>query len=105
MGQGFLQIAVFLAIVVAVAPFFGAYMARVLTGERVLLTPVLAPVERVLYRLTRVDADQEQDWKAYATSLITVSVLFAVVLYVILRTQAIHPFNPEGFGSATWDLS
>ncbi len=105
MDQGFLQIAIFLAIVVAVAPFFGAYMARVFSDERVFLTPVLAPVERGLYRLLRVEPDQEQDWKAYAKSLVVVSVLFALLLYVILRTQSIHPFNPEGFRSGTWDVS
>jgi K+-transporting ATPase ATPase A chain len=105
MGQGFLQIAVFLAIVVAVAPFFGAYMARVFTDERVFLTPVLAPVERTLYRLFRVDPEQQQDWKAYGRSLVVVSILFALLLYVLLRTQGAHPFNPEGFRSGTWDVS
>src|SRR6185369_13582933 len=105
MGQGFLQIAIFLAVVVAVAPFFGAYMARVFTDERVFLTPVLAPVERGLYRLFRVDPEQQQDWKAYGKSLVVVSVLFALLLYVILRTQGIHPFNPEDFKSGTWDVS
>jgi K+-transporting ATPase ATPase A chain len=105
MGQGFLQIAIFLAIVVAVAPFFGAYMARVFTDERVVLTPVLAPVERGLYRLFRVDPEQQQDWKAYGKSLVIVSVLFVLLLYVILRTQGIHPFNPQDFKSGTWDVS
>ncbi|WP_027006951.1 potassium-transporting ATPase subunit KdpA [Conexibacter woesei] len=105
MGQGTLQIVVFFAVVVAVAPFFGAYMARVFSDERVFLTPVVAPVERLLYRLFRVDPEQEQDWKAYAKSLVIVSVLFALLLYVILRTQGIHPFNPEGFRSGTWDVS
>lgn len=105
MAQGTLQIVVFFAIIVAVAPFFGAYMARVFSDERVFLTPVVAPVERLLYRLFRVDPEQEQDWKAYAKSLVVVSVLFALLLYVILRTQGIHPFNPEGFKSGTWDVS
>jgi K+-transporting ATPase ATPase A chain len=105
MGQGLLQIAVFLAVVAAVAPFFGAYMARVFSDERVFLTPVLAPAERLLYRLFRVDPEQEQDWKAYAKSLIVVSVLFVLLLYVILRTQGAHPFNPSGFRSGTWDVS
>jgi len=105
MAQGFLQIAVFSAILVAVAPAVGGYLARVFTGERVVLTPVLAPVERLLYRVFRVDPRQEQDWKAYARSLLVVSVLFAVLLFVILRTQRIQPFNPEGFRSGPWDLS
>ncbi len=105
MGQGLLQIALFFAIVVAVAPFLGAYMARVFSGERVLLTPVLAPVERLTYKLLRVDPGHEQDWKAYARSLVVTSLLFGLFLYLILRTQGLHPFNPQSFRSGTWDVS
>jgi K+-transporting ATPase ATPase A chain len=108
MGQGFLQIAVFFAIVVACAPFLGTYMARVFSDERVFLTPVVAPVERLLYRLFRVGvggSDAEQDWKAYARSLVVTSLLFGLLLYAILRTQGLHPFNPEGFRSGTADVS
>jgi potassium-transporting ATPase potassium-binding subunit len=105
MAQDLLQIALFLALVVVAAPVLGAYMARVFSDERVLLTPVLAPVERGLYRLTRVDPAQEQDWKAYAKSLVVFSLLSGLLLYAILRTQGLHPFNPEGFSSGTWDVS
>jgi K+-transporting ATPase ATPase A chain len=105
MAQGVLQIALFCAILVACVPLLGGYMARVFTDERVFLTPVVAPVERLLYRVFRVDPEQRQDWKAYAKSLLTVSALFGVLLFVILRTQGIHPFNPGGFKSGTWDLS
>jgi K+-transporting ATPase ATPase A chain len=105
MGQGFLQIAVFFAIVVAVAPFLGAYMARVFSDERVFLTPVAGPVERFTYRLLRVDPNHQQDWKAYAKSLVVTSLLFGLFLYAILRTQGIHPFNPSNFKSGTWDVS
>jgi K+-transporting ATPase ATPase A chain len=104
-SQGFLQIAVFFAIVAACAPFLGAYMARVFSDERVVLTPVVAPVERTLYRLFRVDPEQQQDWKAYARSLVVTSLLFGLLLYVILRTQGLHPFNPQGFRSGTADVS
>jgi K+-transporting ATPase ATPase A chain len=105
MTQGILQIAVFCAVVVATAPLLGGYMARVFRDERVVLTPVVAPVERTLYRLFRVDPDQGQDWKSYAKSLLVFSALFVVLLFVILRTQSIHPFNPGGFRSGPWDLS
>jgi potassium-transporting ATPase potassium-binding subunit len=105
MAQGFLQIALLLAVVVAAAPLFGAYLARVFTGERVFLTPVLAPVERLTLRVLRVDPDQGQDWKAYARSLLVVTALSGLLLYAILRTQSLHPFNPEGFRSGTWDVS
>ncbi|HET6506133.1 MAG TPA: potassium-transporting ATPase subunit KdpA [Baekduia sp.] len=105
MGQDFLQFVVFFAIVVAVAPFLGVYMARVFSDERVFLTPVVAPVERFAYRVLRVDPNAEQDWKAYAKSLVVTSLLFGVFLYLILRTQGLHPFNPQHFKSGTWNLS
>jgi K+-transporting ATPase ATPase A chain len=104
-AQGWLQIAIFLVVLTALTPLLGGYMARVYTGERVFLTPVLAPVERLLYRLLRVNPDREQDWKSYAGTAIVFSALFWVVLYVILRTQGIQPFNPAGFDSGTADLS
>src|SRR3954471_1709321 len=105
MAQGILQIGLFCALVVATAPLLGGYMARVFRDEPVVLTPVLAPVERTLYRALRVDPDREQDWKGYAKSLLIFSALFVVLLFVILRTQSIHPFNPGGFRSGPWDLS
>jgi potassium-transporting ATPase potassium-binding subunit len=104
-AQGWLQIAIFLAVLTALTPLLGGYMARVYRNERVLLTPVLAPVERLFYRALRVNPDAQQDWKAYARTTLIFSALFWVALYVILRTQAIHPFNPEGFDSGSWDLS
>ena len=105
MTQGFLQIAIYCAILIASVPVLGGYMARVFTDERVFLTPVIAPVERGLYRLFRVDPEHGQDWKAYARSLLVTSALFGVLLFVLLRTQGLWPFNPEGFKSGTWDVS
>ncbi len=107
MVQGFAQIAVFCALVVAVVPPLGAYMAKVYTGERVWLSPALAPAERLLYRLIRVDPEQGQTWRRYAGTLVVFSALFWLFLYLVLRTQDIHPsaVNPDGFHSGTWDLT
>jgi K+-transporting ATPase ATPase A chain len=105
MLQGWVQIAVFLAVVVALVKPVGIYMARVFTNQRVFLSPVVGPVERLAYRALRVRPDEGQDWKQYARSLIVFSLLFWIALYLILRTQGIHPFNPEGFNSGPWDLS
>jgi len=80
-------------------------MARVFGGERVFLTPVLGPVERLFYRLMRTDPEREQDWKGYARTVIVFNLLSFLALYLILRTQGIHPFNPQGFHSGTWDVS
>ena len=104
-AQGWLQIALYLAVLTALTPLLGGYMARVYRGESVFLTPVLAPFERLTYRLLRVNPNVQQDWKAYARTTVVFSLLFFVVLYVILRTQGIHPFNPEGFDSGPWDVS
>ncbi len=106
MLDGFVQVAIFVAVLVALVKPLGIYLARVFGNERVFLTPVLGPIERGAYRLLRVRPEDEgQDWKAYARSLIVFSLLFWIVLYVILRTQGIQPFNPEGFHSGPWDLS
>src|ERR1051325_761875 len=105
MAQDLLQIALFFAIVLVAAPPAGAYMARVFSDERVFLTPVVAPFERLTYKLRHVDPDHEQDWKAYAKSLLVLSLVSGVVLYLILSTQGLHPFNPQGFKSGTWDVS
>ncbi len=105
MAQGWLQIALFVLIVVLLVRPLGAYMAGVYRNERVFLTPVFGYAERLTYRLLRVDPDEGQDWKAYARSTIVFSALFWVALYLILRTQGIQPFNPAGFHSGPWDLS
>ena len=107
MAQGFAQIAVFFAIVLAAAPFLGRYMARVFGGERVALDRIAGPAERLVYRALRIDPSHSQGWKAYATSLLAFSVVGWLALYLILRTQGLHPgsLNPQGFHSPTWDVS
>ncbi len=106
MLEGWLQIALFVAVLVALVKPVGIYMARVFSNQRVFLTPVVGPIERFTYRALRVRPDEEgQDWKAYARSLVVFSLLFWIALYLILRTQGVQPFNPEGFKSGPWDLS
>jgi K+-transporting ATPase ATPase A chain len=105
MVQGFLQIAIFCALIVAVVPLLGGHMARVFRGERTFIDPVAAPMERFTYRLLRIDPERGQDWKVYARSVILFSLAGWLVLFLILRTQTLHPWNPDGFHSGTWDLS
>src|SRR3954447_12013757 len=101
MLQGWLQIALFLAVLIALTPLIGGYMARVYTNE----AAFLGPAERLFCRVLRVDPARGQDWKAYARSLLVLSGLFWLALYLILRTQTLHPFNPQGFHSGTWDVT
>jgi len=105
-AQGWLQIAVFVVVLVALIKPVGIYMSRVFTNQRVFLTPVVGPIERLTYRVLRVrPGDEGQDWKAYARSVIVFSLFSWLALYLILRTQGIQPLNPGGFHSAPWDVS
>jgi potassium-transporting ATPase potassium-binding subunit len=104
-AQGWLQLAVFITIVVALTGPLGAYMAGVFRNERVLLTPVLGPLERLTYRVLRVDPGRDLGWKVYARNLIAFSLVSWLTLYLILRTQGIQPLNPAGFHSGPWDVS
>src|SRR5262249_28808997 len=100
-----IEIALFVAIITALTPPLGAYMARVYRFEPVWLDRIAGPLERGTYRLLRVDRDRGQDWKAYARSTLVFSLVFLGLLYLILRTQGIQPFNPQGLHSAPYDVS
>jgi K+-transporting ATPase ATPase A chain len=102
---GWAEIVIFVIVLTALTPLLGGYMARVSQGERVPLSPLIRPLERLTYRILRVAPDEEQDWKAYARSTLMFSLTGWIVLYLVLRTQGAHPLNPEGFASGPWDLS
>ena len=94
--DGWIQIALFgLAVGVLVKPL-GGYMTRVFAGERTLLSPVLGPIERVLYRLSGVDERVDQGWLRYAVAMLLFNLVGFVSLYALLRLQALLPFNPAG---------
>jgi K+-transporting ATPase ATPase A chain len=94
--NGWLQIALYCAIVLLLVKPLGLYMTRVFTGERTLLSPVLEPVERVLYWLSGVDRKREQNWVAYAVAMLLFSLAGFLLLYLLMRLQAMLPFNPAG---------
>jgi K+-transporting ATPase ATPase A chain len=103
--NGWLQLAIYFAVLTALVPLLGGYMARVYQGERILLERPLGWLERLIYRLLGPSARTEQDWKSYGKTTIVFSLVFFLFLYLILRTQNIQPFNPEGFNSAPWDVT
>ena len=97
-ANGWLQIFVFLALIFAVTKPMGIFMARVFSGERTFLDPVLRPIERALYRLTGVDEKHEMRWTEYAMSMLLFSAVSMLVLYLIERLQGVLPlFNPQNF--------
>src|SRR5208282_2838955 len=106
---GWFTIFAFVLVLSALAFPLGTYMARVYTGERVFLSPILAGPERFLLRIIRVDAERQQDWKAYAKSLIIFSLAGWLFLYFVLRTQNAFfvpsALNPLGYHSAPWNVT
>ena len=94
--QGWAQIALYAFVIVVITRPLGGYMTRVFNGERTLLSPVLQPVERLLYRASGIDETREQSWVMYAVAMLFFSVAGFVTLYALQRLQAYLPFNPQG---------
>jgi len=103
--NGWIQILLYCVVIVAITAPFGGYMTRVFAGERTLLSPVLRPVERVLYRLSGVDETAEQYWVSYAIAVLAFTFAGFVSLYALQRLQAMLPFNPAGQDAVGQDLA
>jgi K+-transporting ATPase ATPase A chain len=105
---GWLTIFLFVVILTALAMPLGRYMSAVYAGERTLLDPLFLTPERLFYKVIRVNPKREQDWKAYAKSVIVFSLAGWLLLYFILRTQTLWNWtglNPQGFHSAPWNVT
>src|SRR6478672_1187328 len=106
-ANGWVQILVFTAIIIALAKPIGVFMTHVFNGERTFLHWLLRPVERLIYRLTGVDEKLEMRWTKYAAAMLMFSAVSLIVLYLLQRLQGHLPFNPQQFsgidstGSAT----
>jgi K+-transporting ATPase ATPase A chain len=103
--NGWIQIAIYCAIVVALAKPLGWYMTAVFNGERTFLSPALRPVEAGLYRLGGVDETREQDWLTYTVAMLLFHVGGFLILYGLLRLQGFLPFNPQGMTAVPEYLS
>ncbi|MFG1226154.1 potassium-transporting ATPase subunit KdpA [Xanthobacter wiegelii] len=103
--NGWIQIALFCAIILALTPLLGGYMTRVFAGERTFLSPVLRPVEGALYGLAGVDAKREQTWLGYTLAMLVFHVGGFLILYAILRLQDLLPLNPQEMAAMPPDLS
>ena len=104
-AQGWAEIALTLAVTLALAWPLGIYMSRVWQGEKTWLDPILKPVERVIYAACGVKPEKGQNWIAYAMSFLAFSLASFAVLYLILRYQNLLPMNPQGFPGLSPDLS
>ena len=104
-ANGWFQIFLFLAIILAITKPLGVFMAKVFSRERTFLDPVLRPIERLLYRVTGVDDKHEMRWTEYAFAMLLFSGASMLLLYLIERVQQFLPLNPQKFGAVAQALA
>src|ERR1700681_3322312 len=102
---GWIQILIYCAIIIAITPVLGGYMTKVFGGERTFLSPVLHPVEAVIYKIAGVDERREQGWLMYTVGMLLFHVGGFLILYALMRLQAGLWFNPAGQSAVGEDLS
>ncbi len=103
--NGITQIAVYFAVLLAAAVPLGNYMAKVYSGSPVIISRIVLPLERWIYRVCRIDKDHEMTWKEYATGTIIFSVTGWIFVYLLQRCQALLPLNPQGLPAVAPDLA
>src|SRR6187551_1431424 len=103
--NGWIQILIYCAIVIALVKPLGWYMTRVFNGERTFLSPILRPVEILLYRASSVDETREQHWLTYVVAMLFFHLGGFLILYAVLRLQGILPYNPQGMVAVPEALS
>jgi len=104
-GQGLLQVVFYLVVLVALAKPLGAFMATVYEGGRTFLSPVLRPLESLVYRVAGVDEKAETGWQRYALGVMLINVLGCIVVYLLQRLQGVLPLNPQSFAAVSPDSS
>ncbi|HXF38086.1 MAG TPA: potassium-transporting ATPase subunit KdpA [Blastocatellia bacterium] len=103
--NGFLQLAVYFLVLLAVTKPLGIYMTRVFSGEKTWTSRALGPLERLIYRACRVDQTSEQRWTTYTAAMLMFSVVSLFVLYALQRLQYYLPLNPQQFAGVNPDLA
>jgi potassium-transporting ATPase potassium-binding subunit len=103
--NGWLQILLFAALILALTKPLGLFMARVFGRERTFLDPALRPAERLIYRLTGVDEAREMRWTEYAAAMLLFSLVSMLALYLLQRLQGLLPLNPQALPGVAPDLA
>jgi K+-transporting ATPase ATPase A chain len=103
--MGWMQIVVYLVVLVLLVKPLGSYMAKVFLGERTFLSPICQPIERMLYKFAGIREQEEMDWKTYTISFLILSVIGFLFVYLLERLQAVLPFNPMQMAAVQPDLA
>ena len=103
--DSWLQLIFYMVVLIALVKPLGLFMARVYQGERTFLSPLMRPVEKVIYRLSGIRPDEEMNWKVYAFAMLLFNGLGLLVVYGLQRLQGFLPLNPQAFGAVSPDSS
>lgn len=103
--NGFLQLAIYFLVLLAVTKPLGVYMTKVFSGEKTFLSRLLGPLERLIYRVCHVNAGDEQHWTGYTAAMLMFSMVSLLVLYALQRLQYYLPLNPQQFAGVNPDLA
>src|SRR5262245_39090422 len=104
-ANGYLQLIVYVVVLLALAKPLGSYMARVFEGQPAVLNTLGGPLERLLYRVCGVDSTKEMRWTQYALAMLAFNLLGAMAVYGLQRLQAYLPFNPQSFAAVSPESS
>ena len=105
MWQGFIQIALTLAIIIAIIPILGSYIAKVFLGQKTFLDSLLSSIEKKIYDLTQVRSQEPMTGWQYAKALLYTNLVMGILVYLILISQGYLPLNPTGLTAPTWDTA
>lgn len=100
-----IQYVLYLAILIVLAIPLGAYISKVMNGEKTFLSKILTPCENLVYRIMRVDKAEQMTWKKYAVSVLVFSGVGLVFLFLLQLLQGVLPGNPQHLSGVKWDLA
>ena len=100
-----IQYILYLAVLVLLAIPLGAYIKMVMYGEKTLFTKILTPCENLVYKVMRVDKEEQMSWKKYLLSVLIFNGIGLVFLFLLQLLQGVLPGNPQGLSGVKWDLS
>lgn len=98
-------ILLFILITILLAVPLARYMAKVYSGEKTFMTPLMQPVERFIYRLIGTDENKEMNWKQYSYALVMFNIIAIIFVFILQLLQGFLPLNPEGFPGVRWDTA
>lgn len=99
-----IQMVIYCVILIVLAVPLGGYIGKVMNGERTFLTGILSPVERGIYKILKIDENEDMNWKVYAICAGVFSVISLAFLWLLLMIQNVLPLNPEGLPGTSWHL-